>query len=172
MRHRTKFHSPRHDPHKLRRSTGTRRPSQDHRTDSPVSHRRPEPGRSLFEGWCQECAAAPNPINPTAGQESAEDYPRPPKVEPRSERFIVRLGGLVIADTTDAVRILETSHPAVYYLTLGAFPSGILVPAPGTSICEYKGEVHYFDVMAGGLVASLAGWIQDLNSPQVKLAGT
>ena len=39
------------------------------------------------------------------------DYPRPPRVEPRSERVTVRLGGQVIADTTDAVRVLETGHP-------------------------------------------------------------
>lgn len=100
----------------------------------------------------------PQPIKPKAGQESAWDYPRPPKVEPRSERIIVRLGGQVIADTTDAVRVLETSHPPVYYLPLDAFPSGVLLPAPGTSICEYKGEAHYFDVMAGGIIASRAGW--------------
>lgn len=100
----------------------------------------------------------PQPIKPKAGQESAWDYPRPPKVEPRSERIIVRLGGQVIADTTDAVRVLETSHPPVYYLPLDAFPSGVLVPVPGTSICEYKGEAHYFDVMAGGIIASRAGW--------------
>ncbi|WP_218712354.1 DUF427 domain-containing protein [Arthrobacter sp. BF1] len=100
----------------------------------------------------------PQPTKPKAGQESVWDYPRPPRVEPRSERIIVRLGGEVVADTTDAVRALETSHPPVYYLPLDAFPSGVLVPAPGTSICEYKGEAHYFDVMAGGIVAYRAGW--------------
>jgi uncharacterized protein (DUF427 family) len=43
----------------------------------------------------------------------------------------VRLGGQVIADTTDAVRVLETSHPPVYYLPLDSFPAGVLVVPRG-----------------------------------------
>jgi uncharacterized protein (DUF427 family) len=71
---------------------------------------------------------------------------------------MVRLGGQVIADTTDAVRVLETSHPPVYYLPLAAFAAGTLVPVGGTSFCEFKGEAHYFDVAAGGIRARRAGW--------------
>jgi len=100
----------------------------------------------------------PEPIKPEAGQESVWDYPRPPRVEPRTERVVVRLGGQVIADTTDAVRVLETSHPPVYYLPIAAFPTGVLVPVKGTSFCEYKGQANYFDVVAGGVVAPRAGW--------------
>lgn len=100
----------------------------------------------------------PRPIKPQAGQESVWDYPRPPRAEPRLERVVVRLGGQVIADTTDAVRVLETSHPPVYYLPLGSFPAGVLVPVQGTTFCEFKGEARYFDVVAGGIVAPCAGW--------------
>ncbi|KRE78684.1 DUF427 domain-containing protein [Arthrobacter sp. Soil763] len=100
----------------------------------------------------------PRPIEPSPGQESVWDYPRPPRVEPRSERVVVRLGGQVIADTTDTVRVLETSHPPVYYLPLDAFRAGVLVPVEGTSFCEFKGEARYFDVVAGGVAAARAGW--------------
>lgn len=101
----------------------------------------------------------PKPIKPKAGQESVWDYPRPPRVEHMPQRVVVRLGGHVIVDTTDAVRVLETSHPPVYYVPISAFPEGVLVPLPGTSFCEFKGEAHYFDVVAGGVVAERAGWI-------------
>jgi uncharacterized protein (DUF427 family) len=70
----------------------------------------------------------------------------------------VKLGGEVIVDTTDAVRVLETSHPPVYYVPIAAFPAGVLVPVAGTSFCEFKGEAHYFDVVAGGVVESRAAW--------------
>ncbi|MDE8670268.1 DUF427 domain-containing protein [Pseudarthrobacter sp. H3Y2-7] len=100
----------------------------------------------------------PRPIKPGAGQESVWDYPRPPRVEPRSERVIVRFGGQIIADTTSALRVLETSHPPVYYLPLSSFPTGVLVPVEGTSYCEFKGVAHYFDVVAGGALAPRAGW--------------
>ncbi len=100
----------------------------------------------------------PKPITPKAGQESVWDYPRPPRVESRSERVVVRLGGEVIADTSGAVRVLETSHPPVYYLPIEAFVDGALRPVEGTSFCEFKGETHYFDVVGGGVVAARAAW--------------
>jgi uncharacterized protein (DUF427 family) len=78
--------------------------------------------------------------------ESVWDYPRPPRVEPTTERIVVRLDGQVIADTTDAVRVLETSHPPAYYLPRSAFADGVLAPAEGHSVCEYKGVASYLDV--------------------------
>ncbi|MBH0054395.1 DUF427 domain-containing protein [Salinibacterium sp. SWN139] len=101
----------------------------------------------------------PKPVTPKVGQESVWDYPRPPRVEHMPQRVVVRLGGHVIVDTTDAVRVLETSHPPVYYVPIAAFPEGVLVPVRGTSFCEFKGEAHYFDVVAGGGVAERAGWV-------------
>ncbi|MEV7661454.1 DUF427 domain-containing protein [Paenarthrobacter sp. NPDC089316] len=100
----------------------------------------------------------PRPIKPKPGQESVWDYPRPPRVEPSSERIVVRLGGQVIVDTTDSLRVLETSHPPVYYLPIEAFPAGVLIPANGTTFCEFKGKASYFDVAAGGLVVPRGGW--------------
>ncbi|SDS97181.1 DUF427 domain-containing protein [Microterricola viridarii] len=103
-------------------------------------------------------SSRPRPITPKTGQESVWDYPRPPRVEHRLEQVTVRLGGRVIVETTDAVRVLETSHPPVYYLPIAAFPVGALVAAEGTSLCEFKGQAHYFDVVAGGARARRAGW--------------
>ncbi|KAJ3206381.1 hypothetical protein HDU67_008219 [Dinochytrium kinnereticum] len=51
-------------------------------------------------------------------KESVWDYPRPPAIEPTSRRLRVELDGIVIAETTSAHRVLETSHPpstASYY---------------------------------------------------------
>lgn len=100
----------------------------------------------------------PTPDIPGPGQESVWDYPRPPRVERRSQRVVVSLGGQVIADTTDAVRVLETSHPPVYYIPVSDFVADSLVPVGGTTYCEFKGEAHYFDVTAGNVIASRAGW--------------
>ncbi|WOH19278.1 DUF427 domain-containing protein [Paenarthrobacter sp. GOM3] len=100
----------------------------------------------------------PQRITPQGGEESVWDYPRPPVVEHRSERIVVRLGGRVIADTVDSVRVLETSHPPVYYLPFEAFPTGVLVPVEGGTFCEFKGLAAYFDVASDGVVASRGGW--------------
>jgi uncharacterized protein (DUF427 family) len=86
------------------------------------------------------------------------DYPRPPRVDRTGERVVVRLGGAVIADTTDAVRVLETSHPPVYYLPESDFGAGALSPADGSSMCEFKGRAGYLDVHGGGRTVPRGAW--------------
>lgn len=95
---------------------------------------------------------------PAPGQESVWDYPRPPRVEPTEELVVVRLGGQVVAETRDAVRVLETSHPPVYYLPREAFAAGALVEATGSSFCEFKGEARYLDIQSGTVVVPHAAW--------------
>jgi len=97
-------------------------------------------------------------IVPGPGQESVWDFPRPPRVEPSAGRVVVRFAGQVIADSTEAVRVLETSHPPVYYLPRAAFPDGVLVGAHGSSLCEFKGAARYLDVRVGDRVARRAAW--------------
>lgn len=98
----------------------------------------------------------PDPVGP--GQESVWDYPRPPRVEPSTRQVEIRLGGTVVASTRSALRVLETSHPPTWYLPVEAFADGALRPAEGSSWCEWKGAARYFDVVAGGVVASRAAW--------------
>jgi uncharacterized protein (DUF427 family) len=70
------------------------------------------------------------------------------------------LGGAVIADTTRAHRVLETSHPPVYYVPLEDVAPGALEPARGRGgFCEWKGEATYFDVIGGdGRRVERAAW--------------
>lgn len=98
------------------------------------------------------------PETPGPGQESVWAYPRPPRVEQSSDRVVIRLGGAIIVDTTDTVRVLETSHPPVYYLPSSAFENGVLEPAHGASFCEFKGQAKYVSIRAGDTVAESAGW--------------
>ena len=69
--------------------------------------------------------------------ESVWDYPRPPRVDPSSEHVVVEHGGAVIADTTQSLRVLETSHPPVYYLPVDDVAPGALRPAPGPTWCGW-----------------------------------
>lgn len=99
------------------------------------------------------------------GQESVWDYPRPPRIERASRRVVVELGGQVIVDTDDVVRVLETSHPPVYYLPISAFVEGALSPAHGSSFCEFKGTARYFDVRGGDETRAQAAWNYPHPSP-------
>ncbi|MDW4571600.1 DUF427 domain-containing protein [Microbacterium sp. M3] len=93
-----------------------------------------------------------------AGQESVWDYPRPPRVERVDRRVRIELGGRPIVDTADVVRVLETSHPPVYYLPIPAFADGALTSGAGSSYCEFKGGARYFDVRGGDEVRPRAAW--------------
>jgi len=101
----------------------------------------------------------------TAAVESVWDYPRPPAVERTGERIVVELGGVVVVDTTDAVRVLETSHPPVYYLRRDDVAAGVLADAPGSSFCEFKGSARYLSLTAGGRTAPSAAWYYPRPSP-------
>jgi uncharacterized protein (DUF427 family) len=92
--------------------------------------------------------------------ESVWDYPRPPRVEPTSRRIRVIHGGVTLVDTTDAVRVLETSHPPTYYVPRGAVAVAVLSPSGGrTSVCEWKGTATYLDVVVPGRRAARAAWM-------------
>lgn len=104
-------------------------------------------------------------IEPGPGQVSVWDFPRPPAVEASGERVTVRLGGETIVDTRDVVRVLETSHPPVYYLPRSAFADGVLLPAAGSSFCEFKGAAKYLTLRAGDVTAERAAWYYPTPSP-------
>lgn len=97
-------------------------------------------------------------MSPRPGQESAWDYPRPPRLEPVTRRLRVVLGGETIADTVRGRRVLETSHPPNYYLPPDDIAPGALEPADGASFCEWKGRAHYLTVHGGGRREIGAAW--------------
>ncbi len=90
--------------------------------------------------------------------ESVWDYPRPPALQPVGLPVRIEFGGEVIARTEAAWRVLETSHPPVYYLPPDAFRPAVLEPAAGSSHCEWKGVARYWTLRAGDRVAVRAGW--------------
>ena len=107
----------------------------------------------------------PRPDTPGAGQESVWDYPRPPRIEPVAARITIRLGGEIIADTRSAVRVLETSHPPVFYLPIADFTPDALTAGAGSSFCEFKGAAWYLDVRGGGEIRHAAAWNYPHPSP-------
>ncbi|MGN6688810.1 MAG: DUF427 domain-containing protein [Actinomycetales bacterium] len=79
-------------------------------------------------------------------------------MEPTAEHVVVELGGVVVADSRRALRVLETSHPPTYYLPEEDWAPGALVPTDGRSYCEFKGWASYLDVTAPDRTAEAAAW--------------
>ena len=100
----------------------------------------------------------PQRIEPDPGQESVWDYPRPPALEQTSSRLRVEFAGVTIAETTSAYRVLETSQPPAYYFPPDDVAMDLLVASLHRTFCEWKGQAHYYTVVAGGREAVDAVW--------------
>jgi len=90
--------------------------------------------------------------------ESVWDYPRPPGVEPSTRRIRVVLGDVTVADTTRALRVLETSHPPVYYIPPEDVRREYLRPSRRQTYCEFKGQASYYDLVVGEREVRDAAW--------------
>ncbi len=95
---------------------------------------------------------------PGPGQESVWDYPRPPRVEPVTAPIRVEFGGIELAQTAAAYRVIETASPPVYYLPPADVVTEYLTPSSHRTMCEWKGVARYWDVRVGERVVTNAAW--------------
>jgi uncharacterized protein (DUF427 family) len=79
-------------------------------------------------------------------------------LEPCGRRVRIELGGVTIADSTTALRVLETSHPPTIYVPPHDIAPGCISPAGGRSLCEWKGIATYLDVVGARRRAARAAW--------------
>lgn len=105
---------------------------------------------------------------PAPGQESVWDYPRPPRLERTNDHVKVVFNGKVLAESANPLRVLETSHPPVYYLPLEDVDPSMLKQVTGNTMCEFKGMATYFDVIGPSKTASRAAWTYQNPVPSFK----
>ena len=97
---------------------------------------------------------------PGPGQESVWDYPRPPKLASDSRLVEVYSGDQVVVSSVRTCRVLETASPPSIYIPPQDVNWGLLVFAPGSSVCEWKGAAQYWtlssnpagDVVVGAIL--------------------
>ena len=100
-----------------------------------------------------------NKIKPLAGQESVWDYPRPPRLEPFSKNIRIVHAGITLVNTNQAYRVLETSHPPVYYIPPSDIDMEQLVQQDGRqSFCEFKGRAQYWNIITPKHSSPMAAW--------------
>ena len=97
-------------------------------------------------------------VKPKPGQESVWDYPRPPAWQQTSAQIIIIFNKTRIVETTSAIRILETSHPPVYYIPVSDIEMKFLIKTPGQSLCEWKGLASYYSLKVGEKLAAKVAW--------------
>lgn len=97
-------------------------------------------------------------IEPGPGQESVWDYPRPPRLEPCEKAVRIVIGETTIAESRHTHRVLETSHPPVYYVPAESIRMDLLRESRHGSFCEWKGHAHYYSLVLPDRVISNAAW--------------
>lgn len=92
--------------------------------------------------------------------ENVLDFPRPAICEATDHRIRIVLASETIVDTQGHTvwRALETYHPPTYYIPPAAIRAGALVPNGRRTMCEWKGQATYFDVVGGDERLEGAAW--------------
>ena len=80
------------------------------------------------------------------------------RVEPATKRVRVVLGGVVVADTTDAAYVWENPSYPQYYIPLADIAPGALKETGTTSRSPSRGTARHFSVQGGDRVADDAAW--------------
>jgi uncharacterized protein (DUF427 family) len=72
---------------------------------------------------------------------------------------------VLIADSRRSQRVLETSHPPVYYIPLEDIQSQYLQLTNHHSYCEWKGLASYYTLQVGEQVAENVAWFYPEPTP-------
>ena len=82
----------------------------------------------------------------------------PISIDANPSRVVVIVGGLVIADTRDALTLREVSYPDVQYIPRRDVNMAALTRSEHTTYCPYKGDASYYSIPAGGNRSVNAVW--------------
>ena len=81
----------------------------------------------------------------------------------------VRLGGDVIADTSEALDLKESTYPVVHYVPRSAVQMDRLVKTDHSTHCPYKGDASYFTIVGeDGTRVENAVWSYETPFPAMK----
>jgi len=101
----------------------------------------------------------PQRIEPQPGQESVWDYPRPPLLEKSLKQIKIIVNQVILVESCNTYRVLETSHPPVYYVPTEDIAMEYLhCASTRKSFCEWKGFASYYDLTVKDKQVINAGW--------------
>ena len=95
---------------------------------------------------------------PKQGQMSVWDFPRPPELIRDKREIVVRWGKTLVAQTSGAWAVRETSHPPTFYLPMSDVKKALLRPSGHGSFCEWKGPALYWDLVDGDRCLPRVAW--------------
>ena len=80
------------------------------------------------------------------------------KIRPATGTWVVRAGGAVLGESTNALELVEGDYPPVIYFPREDLAMAFLEPSEKSSHCPYKGEARYFSIVAKSGPIADAAW--------------
>lgn len=91
----------------------------------------------------------------------------PITINPTGTRVVVRVNGEVVADSSEALQLQESTYPAVQYIPLKDVMQDRLVHTDTSSYCPYKGEAGYYSVTTAAGTVDDVIWTYEQPYPSV-----
>ena len=91
----------------------------------------------------------------------------PISIQRNAGRVVVSVAGRVIADTRNALTLLEADYPAVQYIPREDVDLTQLEPTDYATYCPYKGDCNHHSIPAGGKKSVNAVWTYEDPYPAV-----
>lgn len=73
-------------------------------------------------------------------------------------KWVVRAGGAIIAETSNALELREGSYPPVIYFPRGDIGMAFLEKTEKTSTCPHKGHASYYTISSPGGDMTNVAW--------------
>ena len=87
-------------------------------------------------------------------------------------KWVVRAGGAVIGESSDAVELTEGDHPFVIYFPRGDIAMAFLESSSSSSHCPHKGDASYFSIQTKSHLIKDAAWsYEDPKPPHDAIKG-
>jgi uncharacterized protein (DUF427 family) len=78
------------------------------------------------------------------------DATHPITVSPTGAHVTVRVGGVTIAESDNALSLAEASYPVAQYIPLADVDPSVLQRTATQTYCPYKGDASYYSVQTPG----------------------
>lgn len=89
------------------------------------------------------------------------DETHPITITPNPSRVVVRRGDVVVADTTSALTLQESTFPAVQYIPFEDADPSYLRRSDHWTYCPFKGDASYYDLVVDGQEIPNAVWVYE-----------
>ncbi len=80
------------------------------------------------------------------------------KISPTDGTWVVRAGGAVIGESTDALELTEGHYAPVIYFPRSDIAMAFLEKSDTVSTCPYKGQATYYSIIAKSGPIKDAAW--------------